>query len=155
MKSVIAACLPTFTALGELTLRTLEVCVTTFQMNHALSEGRVEEPGIIVIRGARQYGKSTWLQRMIEQTVTSFGGGTAFYLNGDEIRDHDDLREEIRTLLLLFQNPRSHFATYDGTRGSAGHCGRITSMPSGASTLSVRSRQSTRTSPRGVGTVTW
>lgn len=62
-----------------------------------------EEPGIIVIRGARQYGKSTWLQRMIEQTVTSFGGGTAFYLNGDEIRDHDDLREEIRTLLPLYR----------------------------------------------------
>jgi predicted AAA+ superfamily ATPase len=40
---------------------------------------------------------------MIEQTVTSFGGGTAFYLNGDEIRDHDDLREEIRTLLPLYR----------------------------------------------------
>ena len=107
--------------------------MTTLQINQALSEGRIgvpgvlpkldqlknapfvfrqefgldslpEEAGIIVIRGARQYGKSTWLQRMIERTITSYGGGSAFYLNGDEIRDHDDLREDIRTLIPLYSS---------------------------------------------------
>ncbi len=106
--------------------------MTTLEMNEALSEGRVgeagvlpkldelrqapvvfrqdfgldslpEEPGIILIRGARQYGKSTWLQRMIEQTVQAYGGGTAFYLEGDEIRNQDDLREQIRTLVPLYR----------------------------------------------------
>lgn len=106
--------------------------MTTLQMNQMLSEGRVDEPGvlpkldqlqnapvvfnqdfglaslpqepgIIVVRGARQYGKSTWLQQMIRETITSFGPGTAFYLNGDEIRTAGDLQEEIRLLLPLFR----------------------------------------------------
>lgn len=62
-----------------------------------------EEPGTILIRGARQYGKSTWLQRMIEQTIRSFGGGTAFYLDGDEIRNQGDLLEQIRNLIPLYR----------------------------------------------------
>jgi len=107
--------------------------MTTLEINQALSEGRVdepgvlpkldqlrqapfvfrqdfgldslpEEPGIILIRGARQYGKSTWLQRMIEQTVKTYGGGTVFYLDGDEIRNQDDLREQIRTLIPLYRS---------------------------------------------------
>ncbi len=106
--------------------------MTTLEMNKALSEGRVDEPGVlpkldqlrqapvvfrqdfgldllpeepgtILIRGARQYGKSTWLQRMIEQTVRTHGGGTAFYLDGDEIRNRVDLREQIRTLTPLYR----------------------------------------------------
>ena len=106
--------------------------MTTLEMNRALSEGRIEEagvlpkldqlkeapvvfrqefglgslpeePGIIVIRGARQYGKSTWLQRMIAHTIDSFGPGTAFSLNGDEIRNQDELREQIRTLIPLYR----------------------------------------------------
>ncbi len=106
--------------------------MTTLEINQALSEGRVDEPGVlpkrdqlkqapvvfrqdfgltelpeepgaILIRGARQYGKSTWLQRMIEETVRSYGGGTAFYLDGDEIRNQDDLREQIRTLVPLYR----------------------------------------------------
>ncbi len=97
--------------------------MTTPEINQALSEGRVDEPGVlprrdqlkqapvmfrhdfgltelpeepgaIVIRGARQYAKSTWLQRMIEETVRSYGGGTAFYLDGDQIRNHRCARPE-------------------------------------------------------------
>lgn len=106
--------------------------MTTLQINKALSSGQVdapgilpkldqlkeapfvfrqdfgldslpEESGIVVIRGARQYGKSTWLQGMIRQTIADFGGGTAFYLNGDEIRDHEDLRNALRTLIPLYR----------------------------------------------------
>ena len=106
--------------------------MTTVEMNQALSAGRVDEPGVlpkldqlrqapivfrqefglgglpeepgtILIRGARQYGKSTWLQLMIEQTIRTFGGGTAFTIDGDEVRDRDDLRDRIRTLIPLYR----------------------------------------------------
>jgi predicted AAA+ superfamily ATPase len=60
------------------------------------------EPGIILVRGPRQYGKSTWLEQQIALTVKQFGKGTALYLNGDEIKDVQQLMEEIRVLLGLF-----------------------------------------------------
>jgi uncharacterized protein len=60
------------------------------------------EPGLILVRGARQYGKSTWLEQRLRRTVTEFGSGTAFYLNGDELRGSRDLVEAVRTLLPLF-----------------------------------------------------
>ena len=75
---------------------------TVFDFSFGL-ERLPEEPGIIVIRGARQYGKSTWLQQMIRNTIDEYGHGSAFYLNGDEIRDDRVLMEEIRTLLPLFR----------------------------------------------------
>lgn len=62
------------------------------------------EPGIIMVRGARQYGKSTWLQQMIRHTVDTYGPGTAFYLNGDEIRDAPSLQREIRSLVPLYRS---------------------------------------------------
>lgn len=62
------------------------------------------ETGIIMIRGARQYGKSTWLEQHLRQCIVDFGAGSALYLNGDEIRSSKDLIDEIRSLLLLF-NP--------------------------------------------------
>lgn len=61
-----------------------------------------DQPGLIIVRGPRQYGKSTWLQQQIRETVLRFGPGSAFYLNGDEIRDNRSLAEEIRTLVPLF-----------------------------------------------------
>lgn len=36
------------------------------------------EPGILLIRGARQYGKSTWLEQMLKNTIIEFDAGTAF-----------------------------------------------------------------------------
>lgn len=60
------------------------------------------EPGILLIRGARQYGKSTWLQQMIWKTVEDFGPGSAFFLNGDEIKDYNFLMKEIRHLLPMY-----------------------------------------------------
>ncbi len=58
-----------------------------------------EEPGVIAIRGARQYGKSTWLEQQIQLTAQEFGPGSCFYLNGDEIPRAGDLAEAIRTLV--------------------------------------------------------
>jgi uncharacterized protein len=43
------------------------------------------EPGVLLIRGARQYGKSTWLEGSIHRTVEEHGPGSALYLNGDEL----------------------------------------------------------------------
>lgn len=62
-----------------------------------------EAPGLLLIRGARQYGKSTWLQQQIRETVERYGPGTTFYLNGDELRDADALVERIRALLPLYR----------------------------------------------------
>jgi predicted AAA+ superfamily ATPase len=61
-----------------------------------------QQPGLILVRGARQLGKSTWLEEQIRHTVTEFGPGTAFYLNGDELRNGRDLVEAIRLLLPLY-----------------------------------------------------
>ena len=60
------------------------------------------EPGVILIRGARQYGKSTWLQEQIRLTVKRFGPGTCFFLNGDELRNSRDLAEAVRGVVPLF-----------------------------------------------------
>ncbi|MGE0174347.1 MAG: ATP-binding protein [Oligoflexales bacterium] len=49
------------------------------------------ESGIISIRGPRQYGKSTWLELMIADSIEDFGNGCAFYLNGDEVATSDEL----------------------------------------------------------------
>lgn len=61
-----------------------------------------EEPGIILVRGPRQYGKSTWLESQLVQTVRTFGPGTAFYLNGDGIANAQSLAEAIRDLVPLY-----------------------------------------------------
>ena len=39
------------------------------------------QPGIITIRGARQIGKSTWLELQLNQTIEDYGLGSAFFLN--------------------------------------------------------------------------
>ena len=64
------------------------------------------EPGLILVRGPRQYGKSTWLQQQIRDTITDHGPGSAFFLNGDEIRDARGLSEAIRNVVPLF-NPEN------------------------------------------------
>jgi len=48
------------------------------------------EPAILMIRGPRQYGKSTWLDLELRNTILDFGKGTAAYLNGDAIYRTDD-----------------------------------------------------------------
>jgi uncharacterized protein len=82
-------------------LEALEAAPFRFKARFGLEE-LPRQPGLILVRGARQYGKSTWLEEQIRRTVTEFGPGTAFYLNGDELRNGRDLVEAIRTLLPLF-----------------------------------------------------
>jgi len=65
-------------------------------------ESLPERPGVILVRGARQYGKSTWMQQQIAGTIEQFGPGTAFYLNGDTLRDARALVEAIQRLVPLY-----------------------------------------------------
>jgi predicted AAA+ superfamily ATPase len=61
------------------------------------------EGGVIAVRGARQYGKSTWLELQVLETVKEYGPGTAYYLNGDFFTDADALDQAIRDLVPLFR----------------------------------------------------
>lgn len=60
------------------------------------------ESGILIIRGPRQYGKSTWLELEIKKTILEFGRASAFYLNGDYLASHQDLEQAILQLLPMF-----------------------------------------------------
>ena len=73
-----------------------------FDVDFGLSE-LPKEPGILMIRGARQYGKSTWLEHALYLTVKEFGPGSAYYLNGEYIPDADALEEEIEKLTHAYQ----------------------------------------------------
>ncbi len=61
-----------------------------------------EQPGVILVRGARQYGKSTWIEGQLRRTVEEYGPGSGFYLNGDEVGRADDLLSAIRDLTPAF-----------------------------------------------------
>ncbi len=65
------------------------------------------DSGLLVIRGARQYGKSTWLQQQIHRTITEYGPGSAFYLNGDEIRNQEELEQSLNMLAGMFSSKAS------------------------------------------------
>ena len=56
------------------------------------------EPGLIIIRGPRQYGKSTWLDMNLRWSAEEFGKGSSYYLNGDEIATADELAVELTNL---------------------------------------------------------
>ncbi len=60
------------------------------------------EPGLITIRGPRQYGKSTWLELNLKSAIEDFGKGSAFYLNGDEIASSDELFKEMSALAAAY-----------------------------------------------------
>lgn len=57
-----------------------------------------QEPGLITIRGPRQYGKSTWLEMNLRDSIQEFGKGTAYYLNGDDITSAEQLDSELSAL---------------------------------------------------------
>lgn len=54
-----------------------------------------QEPGVILIRGPRQYGKSTWLDLNLRDSIYHFGKGCAYYLNGDAIPSSEALYAEL------------------------------------------------------------
>jgi predicted AAA+ superfamily ATPase len=56
------------------------------------------EPGVLLIRGARQTGKSTWLERAMRETIEEHGPGSALFLDGDHLRDADQLAEQLERL---------------------------------------------------------
>ena len=60
------------------------------------------EPGVLLIRGARQFGKSTWLEGELRRSVVEHGPASAYYLNGDEIADARGLTEAVRRLAPAF-----------------------------------------------------
>ena len=66
------------------------------------------EPGVLSIRGPRQYGKSTWLEQQLRDSVLKGGPGSAFYLNGDHIADADELVVELETLHAMFRRDAPH-----------------------------------------------
>ena len=47
-----------------------------FDVDFGIPEFKTET-GIVMIRGARQYGKSTWLEQHLRQCITDFGAGSA------------------------------------------------------------------------------
>ena len=61
-----------------------------------------KKPGILLIRGPRQYGKSTWLEGQVVETIRAFGPGSAFYLNGDFVQNAEALSNELLTLAVSF-----------------------------------------------------
>lgn len=95
-------------ALGELNeqdmfprVAALYAAPYVFQFDFGLDELPTES-GILLIRGARQYGKSTWLESQVCKTVKQFGAGSAFYLNGENLADHNQLERAIDELVLSF-----------------------------------------------------
>jgi predicted AAA+ superfamily ATPase len=61
-----------------------------------------ESEGVLLIRGPRQYGKSTWLEARLRETAERYGPGSALYLNGDELRDADALLAALGDLAAAF-----------------------------------------------------
>ena len=62
-----------------------------------------DEPGVLLVRGPRQYGKSTWLEDQLRSTIASAGPGSAFYLNGDQLTDVEALVAAVRELVPWFR----------------------------------------------------
>lgn len=62
------------------------------------------EPGVILVRGARQYGKSTWMESEMFRTIREFGPGSALFLDGDHARDEEELSERISETARLFRS---------------------------------------------------
>jgi len=73
-----------------------------FRPDFGLSE-LPDQPGVLLVRGPRQYGKSTWLEGELRATVQRAGPGSAFYLNGDQLGDAAALAASIRSLLPWFR----------------------------------------------------
>jgi predicted AAA+ superfamily ATPase len=91
-------------ALGEIDREDLWPKVTEFE--NARYQFRWEfgldelpdAPGLIVVRGARQTGKSTWLELQLLETVNTYGKASGYILNGDEIYSHAELEEKLLEL---------------------------------------------------------
>jgi predicted AAA+ superfamily ATPase len=72
-----------------------------FEMHFGL-DSLPEEEGVLLVRGPRQYGKSTWLESKLRETITSYGPGSALYLNGDELGDAEALGAALAEVAATF-----------------------------------------------------
>lgn len=72
-----------------------------FQPQFGLDE-LPREPGLILVRGPRQFGKSTWLEGALRKTIQEFGPGSGLYLNGDHLRDDRHLFDCLRDLASIY-----------------------------------------------------
>lgn len=72
-----------------------------FQVDFGLPDLPVDA-GVLLVRGARQYGKSTWLEGQLRRTIAVHGPASGFYLNGDQIGDVDGLVAAVRELVPWF-----------------------------------------------------
>src|SRR5271163_4368230 len=88
---------------GEGLFPHLEVALASgfFNWDFGLAE-LPREAGIIVIRGPREYGKRTWLEFQLRETLRQSGPGTALVLNGDYIAGPDELESDIESLTSYF-----------------------------------------------------
>lgn len=68
-----------------------------FNMEFGLDE-LPREPGVVLIRGARQYGKSTWLESQLKQSVMEYGVGSTFYLNGEHILLANQFQQQLEAI---------------------------------------------------------
>jgi predicted AAA+ superfamily ATPase len=74
----------------------------TFRFGFGLDE-LPAEAGIILIRGPRQFGKSTWLELALQDTLAEHGSGSGYFLNGDDIADDNELETRVLELLSQFR----------------------------------------------------
>lgn len=77
----------------------------TFRIDFGLPD-LPREPGILIIRGPRQSGKSTWIESALRDSVTRHGPGSAYSLIGDELMDSENLVQAIRDLATAFDPNR-------------------------------------------------
>jgi hypothetical protein len=83
-------------------LEALESSPAVFRVESGLDR-LPAEPGVILIRGARQSGKSTWLEGALRGTIEEYGPGSGLSLHGDHLRDEDHLSEELVRLASAFR----------------------------------------------------
>ena len=88
-----------------------------------------EQPGLVIVRGPRQYGKSTWIEQQIERTYRRFGPGSAFCLNGDDLVSQERLGDSTECSFDTFAFASKHSANQQHTSAqwpAAGSCNRYT-----------------------------
>jgi predicted AAA+ superfamily ATPase len=84
-------------------LAALKIQKNTFDVEFGLAKLPLE-PGLIVVRGARQYGKSTWLESELYKSFVAHGPASCFHINGDDIENEHALFESCSEIISLLGN---------------------------------------------------
>ncbi len=83
-------------------LEGLAAAARVFEPDFGLAELPMS-PGILVIRGPRQYGKSTWLEGRLRASAEELGPGSALFVDAQELADGGALRRQVRRTIGLFR----------------------------------------------------